>query len=1025
MTLFGYSAGGMIAANVASEAAADGFPEVKGLMLRAPWDGIDDIYHLHSLDASLAGIPAGVKMDCLVGDEDQEVGRTGCDAIWERTPQVTSRNYIWMFGDGHGSAPLEAGHVISPWNALVWYGSLKLADAVRDCGIDGTHCEYAQGGGSSETSMGSWSDGVPVHPLSVYTTVPPCPKNSVAIGCGLWGPPTAVTAQSGEGSITAKWTAPTTWSGTGTSAYASEYPPEQPTAYTVTATPEGGGTPISHTFNSTATTETLEGLSNGTSYSISVAAVNGVDTGQAGVASNNPLTPKGHPTAPQAVTASAGEGSARASWSAPASNEGSAVTGYTVTATPEGGGTPISHTFNSTATTETLEGLSNGTPYDITVAAINGIGTGPTAAASNNPVTPSTRPTAPQSVSARGGEGSATASWSAPASDEGSTIIGYTVTATPEGGGTPISHTFNSTATTETLEGLSNGTPYDITVAAVNGVGTGPAAEASNNPVRPAANPTAPALSAGTTPNDDGVFTLGWSGPNPLSYFGLTYTLQHEDQGGAWSTVAGGIEALSYEFTAPEQEGTWLYRVQGSDPGHGLVTEWSPSSTPVVVDETPPNAPTVEVSRAPDYAGDGGWYKNEVEASFASNGDPRLSDGSPGSGVDPASVPAPETFNTSGSHTACGTVADRAANVSEQGCVTVQVDASPPSLEITCPATAELGSSASAAFTASDGYSGLASPAAGTVGIDTESPGEQTVSTTATSNVVLQTTRSCTTEVGYPNPGAPTVTAGTSPSNDGDLTLGWSGPDPLMYLGLSYTLQYESHDGTWATVASGIEALSYEFAGVGEGEGTWTYRVRGEDPSRGLTTEWSPPSEPVVIDRTAPSAPTAAASRPPDYAGGGGWYEGGVEVAFTANGDPNLSDNSLGSGVNAATLSAPETFDTSGSHTACGTVADNAGNVSQPGCVTVQVDATPPSLEVTCPAEAAVGSSGVHATVAASDAYSGLSSDPSGTVPITTTKAGPQTITRTAVSNVGRKSRGRARRRSATRRSSRVWSPTS
>ena len=37
-------------------------------------------------------------------------------------------------------------------------------------------------------------------------------------------------------------------------------------------------------------------------------------------------------------------------------------------------------------------------------------------------------------------------------------------------------------------------------------------------------------------------------------------------------------------------------------------------------------------------------------------------------------------------------------------------------------------------------------------------------------------------------------------------------------------------------------------------------------------------------------------------------------------------------------------------------MADNVGNVSAPGTLTVQVDASPPSVEVNCPATAAVGS---------------------------------------------------------------------
>ena len=138
--------------------------------------------------------------------------------------------------------------------------------------------------------------------------------------------------------------------------------------------------------------------------------------------------------------------------------------------------------------------------------------------------------------------------------------------------------------------------------------------------------------------------------------------------------------------------------------------------------------------------------------SFSSNGDPNLSDGSLGSGVNPFSfvtTASPQTFNTSGAHTACGTVEDNVGNVSGQGCLTVQVDATAPSLEISCPETVAIGSSASATYSASDAYSGLASPASGTIPINTSTAGTKTVSTTAVSNVGFETTKSCSTMVGY------------------------------------------------------------------------------------------------------------------------------------------------------------------------------------------------------------------------------------------------------------------------------------
>jgi hypothetical protein len=517
--------------------------------------------------------------------------------------------------------------------------------------------------------------------------------------------------------------------------------------------------------------------------------------------------------------------------------------------------------------------------------------------------------------------------------------------------------------------------------------------------VTPAA-PTAPHVSSGANPNASGVFTLAWEPSQAAT--APTYTLQQKNASGGWNTVASGLTSPEYAFTAgsPEAEGTWTYRVAVAN--EGPESEYSPASAEVKVDQTAPNAPTATASREPDYAGGGGWYKDSVTVSFTSNGDPSLSDGSLGSGVNPATLSPPETLTTTGSDTACGTVADNVGNVSAPGCLTVQVDATPPSLEISCPASALVGASASASFLASDAQSGLASEASGTVPIDTSTAGEKTVSTTAVDNVGNETTKSCTTLVEYANASAPTLSAGSSPNANGLFTLSWTGSNPMQYLGFSYTLQHHNAaTEEWSTVASGIEALSYEFTGAGEEEGTWVYRVQGSDPEQDLTTEFSPVSAPVVVDKTAPNAPSVVASRAPDYAGDGGWYKNSVTLSFVSNGDPALSDGSPGSGVDPASIPAPETFTTDGSHTASGTVSDNAGNQSAPASLTVQVESTPPSLEITCPASVSLGATGVHATVTASDGYSGLRTNPSGSVAIETNTAGPKTLTRTAVSNVG------------------------
>jgi len=241
------------------------------------------------------------------------------------------------------------------------------------------------------------------------------------------------------------------------------------TGYAVTASPSLAGS--SACVGVLTTSCVVTGLQYGVVYHFTVTATNGAGYASSYSSPSNAVVALVNPGAPTNVVATPSNGRVVVTWTAPTFTGGQPLSGYNVTSD-----LGLMCWAPASSTSCTFTGLANGVSYTFAVQAV-AQNRKTSAYVPSASVVPVSAPSAPLSVWAVEGSGSATVHWKVPVSNGGSPITGYNVSVNPYV--TPPASCINVAATSCIFTGLTNGTSYTFRVVAVNKVGTSSSANAA------------------------------------------------------------------------------------------------------------------------------------------------------------------------------------------------------------------------------------------------------------------------------------------------------------------------------------------------------------------------------------------------------------------------------------------------------------------------------------------------------------------------------------------------------------------
>ena len=408
-------------------------------------------------------------------------------------------------------------------------------------------------------------------------------------GSTVPGAPTSLTATaSGTSTIDLSWTAPSSDGGSAI------------TGYRIEVSSDGGSSWISLVVDTDDTNTTYEDrLPAGTTRHYRVSAINANGTGTASNV-DDATTTTTVPGAPTSLTATAsGTTAIDLSWTAPSSDGGSAITGYRIEVSSDGGSSWNDREANtgSTTTTYSHTGLSAGTTRHYRVSAINANGTG-TASNVDNATTTTTVPGAPTGLTATAsGTSTIDLDWTAPADDGGASITGYWIEVSSDGGSSWISLVVDTDDTNTTYEDrLPAGSTRHYRVSAINANGTGAASNVDDATTDDAATVPGAPTSLTATASGSNRIDLDWTAPSDNGGASISgYRIEVSPNGSSgWSNreTNTGNTSTGYSHTGLSAGTTRYYRVSAINTnGTGNPSNIDDATTDAAA-TTVPGAPT-------------------------------------------------------------------------------------------------------------------------------------------------------------------------------------------------------------------------------------------------------------------------------------------------------------------------------------------------------------------------------------------------------------------------------------------------